>query len=95
MFEIPADLRVAIGAGLTFLFTQGLKALANLLGFDIAGWTSAVVAALVGAVLVFLDGIVALIPPELQPVASAIFGLIVVVLGSFGVHYTYKGVAVR
>lgn len=91
MFELPPELRVALGAGLTFLFSQGLKALANLIGFDFSGWGSAVVASLVAAALVFLDGIVALIPPDLQPVAGGIFAVIVTVLGAFGVHYSYKG----
>lgn len=91
MFELPPDLRVALGGFLTFLLTQGLKALANIIGFDISGWGSALVASLVAAILLFVDGIVAMIPPEYQPVASAIFGLIAAVLSAFGVHYSYKG----
>lgn len=93
MFELPPDLRVAVAGLLTYLLTQGLKALANLIGFDFGGWGSALVASLVGAILLFIDGIVALIPPEWQPVASAVFGLIAAVLSGFGIHYTYKGAA--
>jgi hypothetical protein len=92
MFELPPELRVALGGFLTFLLTQGLKALANLIGFDIGGWGSAIVASIVASILIFVDGIVALIPPEWQPVAGAVFGLIAAILSAFGVHYSYRNV---
>lgn len=92
MFELPPELRVALGGFLAFLLTQGLKALANLIGFDFSGWGSAIVASVVAAILLFVDGIIAMIPVEWQPVAGAVFGLVAALLSAFGVHYSYRNV---
>jgi len=87
---LPIELKVALGGFLTFLFTAGLKALANLFNKDFSGWQAGVVAALVAAVVVFLESLVALIPAEYVEVVGALFALAVTILSAFGFHYTRK-----
>ena len=90
MLVIPAELRVVLVGFVTYLLTQGLKALAGLLGKDFSGWAAAVVAIVVGSIMFFLDGIVASIPVEYHDVVAGAFGLIIAVLSAFGVHYARK-----
>jgi len=78
---------------ITFLVTQGVKALFKLFGKDVSGGAAAFVAIFAGAVVFFFNGLVALLPPEQQQAFTAAFGFIAAVLGAFGVHYTYKHVA--
>lgn len=86
------DLPVEIKGLITFLVTQGLKALANLFGFDFEGWASALVAIVAGAVIFFIEGVLGLVPVEQQPLVSAIIALVVSLLSAFGIHYTYRNV---
>lgn len=86
------DLPVEIKGLITFLVTQGLKALANLFGFDFEGWVSALVAIVAGAIIFFIEGVLGLVPVEQQPLVSAIIALVVSLLSAFGIHYTYRNV---
>lgn len=90
MLTIPADLKVYIVGGLTFLLTNGLKALVGTWGGTIEGWGTAIVAASVAAIMLFLDAIVGLIPVEYHSLAGSVFGLAVAILGAMGVHFTIK-----
>ncbi len=92
MLVIPVELKVILAGFLTMLLTQGLKALANLLGKDFSGWLAAAVAVVVGAIVFFLDGLVGMTPPEYHDVVGGIFALIITVLSAFGIHYTRKNV---
>ena len=47
MLEIPVELQAILIGFLTMILTQGMKALANLLGKDFSGWASAFVAVVV------------------------------------------------
>jgi hypothetical protein len=88
MITIPVEIK----ALLTFLITQGLKAVANLFGGDFSKWGSVAVASVVGAILFFFEGILALVPPEKQELVTGVLGFIALLLGSFGTHYTYKNI---
>ena len=88
MLALPEEIKVL----LTFLVTQGVKSLAKLFGKDINGGGAAVVAVLVGAIVFFIEGVIALFP-EHEELAEIILSLLAVVLGSFGTHYTYKNIA--
>jgi FtsH-binding integral membrane protein len=90
MLELSPDLQALLFAGVTFLVTEGLKALGPFLKIDISGAKSVVVAALVGVLLLLVNGWLALIPPEYHEVARSVMSLVVVVLSSFGVHKTVK-----
>ena len=86
MFEFPIE-TVAL---LTFLLTQGIKALLGLFSKDMSGMTSAVVAVAVGAILFFMAGIVGIFPVGVQESIVAGLSLVGVILSGFGIHYTYK-----
>ena len=88
MFVFPVE----IVALLTFLLTQGIKALLGLFNKDMSGMTSAVVAVAVGSILFFLAGIVGIFPVEIQESIVAGLSLVGVILSGFGIHYTYKGI---
>ena len=89
MVALPEEIKIL----LTYLVTQGVKALASLFGKDIAGWGAAVVAVLVGAVLFFLEGILALVPADKQELVASVLAFVAVILGSFGTHYSVKSLA--
>jgi len=88
MFTLPVEVKAAA----TFFLTQGIKSLFGLFKVEIGGWGSAVVAAFVGAVLFFGEGVIATISPAQQEGVVAAFNLVLVILGAFGVHKTYKGI---
>jgi len=85
-------LPIEIKALLSYLITQGLKALWALFGKDFGGGAAAFGAVVVGAVLFFLEGILGMIPEDYIDVVNGALGLIVLILSSFGIHYTYKNV---
>lgn len=85
-------LPIEIKALLTYLLTQGIKALLALFGKDVSGWASAFTAVAVGAVLFFIEGLLALVPEAYAESVNAGLAFIVVILGSFGTHYTYKNI---
>ena len=88
MFELPIEVK----ALLAFLVTQGIKALLGLFGADLAGKWAAVVAALVAAVLVFAEGLLALASPEVQDIIVKGLTLLAGILGAFGIHKTYAAI---
>ena len=88
MFELPIEVKML----LTFLITQGLKALLGLFGPDLAGKWAAVVAALVAAVLFFAEGLLAVIDPATRDIIVKVLTLLVGILGAFGIHKTYAAI---
>ena len=88
MFSLPEEIKVLVA----FLVTQGVKAVANLFGKDIGGVGAAGVAVLVGAIVFFAEGLLALVSPEKQEVVQSALALVALLLSSFGTHYTYKGI---
>jgi len=89
MIALPNELKILI----TFLITQGIKAVFGLFSKDLSGVGAAITAILVGAVIVFIEGVLNLFP-ESQEIVSAVLGFLAVVLGSFGTHYTYRNIGV-
>ena len=90
MLSLPIEIK----ALLTYLITQGLKALLALFGKDLAGGMAAVVVVIVGSIVFFIDGILALTPPEYIDSVTAFLALFVSLLSAFGIHKTYKGIGV-
>ena len=86
-------LPIEIKGLLTFLITQGAKALVGLFGKDFSGTAAAITAVVIGSILFFVDGLLALVPVEYQDSVGAVLALIVSLLSAFGVHYTYKNIA--
>lgn len=86
MISLPIEIKAVIA----YLITQGLKSLSAIFGGDISGKWSAVVAAVVSAVLLFLEAILGLVPEDYVEIVNGFLAFLVVVLSSYGVHYTYK-----
>ena len=89
MLSLPIEIK----ALLTYLITQGIKALLALFGKDMAGVAAAVAAVAVGAIVFFIDGMLALVPVEYVDSVGAFLALVVSLLSAFGIHYSYKNIA--
>lgn len=72
----------------TFLVTEGAKAIANQFGRDLSSSVSAIVAALVGLILVLVDPLLASIPAGAEPLILGAVNLVLVVFSAFGLHRT-------
>lgn len=88
LVQLPDELKVLVLLLVTPLVTEGLKSLGDLLHIDLSGKSAAVAAALCGALFFFADALLAHVPPQYETIANALLGLLVVILGSFGVHRT-------
>jgi len=87
MFTLPIEIKSAF----TFLATQGIKSLFAMLKVPIGGWGSVVIAAFVGSILFFGEGVIAALSPDSQAGVVAACNLVLVILSAFGIHKTYKG----
>lgn len=88
--QLPNEVQVLIAAGVAYLVTQGLKSLSEFLGFDLSGIGAMITASLVSVVVVFANALLVAVPPEAQASVAAVFGLLVALLGAFGLHKTLK-----
>lgn len=88
MNELPVELQLLITAGIGYLVTNGLKALFP--SWDISGTSAKITAALTTCVIALANQGLTFIPPAYQPVAVAVFGLLVSVLGAYGIHFSVK-----
>ena len=97
MFELPVEVVAFIigilTIGVGFLVAQGVKGFLAIFGKDLSGYAAAFTAVVVGALLVFIQGFVGLFPPEIQEIVVTILKALVTILGMFGAHKTYKGLA--
>jgi len=83
--ELQALIQVGVEIAVVFVLTQLLK-----LGFDFSGYKAQIVAALVGAVMVIVNSLLAKVPASLEGIVGALLNLLVVVLGAFGVYKVYR-----
>lgn len=91
MITLPLEIKIF----LTFLITQGIKAVAKLFSKDIGGTGAALVAVIVGAVVYFVEGMLALVPEDKVGLYGSALAFIAMILGSYGTHYTYKSIGVN
>ena len=90
MLEIPFELQVLIAAAVTYLVTEGEKVVGGWFGKDLGGVFAGFAAAITGAVVLFFNTWLALIPPEYVPTVQAVFALLVALLAAFGIHRKLK-----
>jgi hypothetical protein len=86
LVQLPTELKAILAGFVAMLVTEGLKALGDVLHIDLSGKVAAVTAAIVAAIVFFLDALLAKIPPEFEGVASALLFLLVTVLSAYGIH---------
>lgn len=89
LIEVPVELQALIQVGveiaIVFILTQLAKA-----GFDFSGYKAQLVAAVLSAVMVIVNSLLAKVPANLEGIVGALLNLLVVVLGSFGVYKLYR-----
>lgn len=95
LVQLPEELKAILLPFITFLVTEGLKALGGLFGVDLSGKVSAVVAAIAGALFFFADVLLAKVPPEFEGVANALLMLLVSILSAYGLHRQFVRVGGR
>ena len=86
LVQLPPELKALIGLVVTLFVTQVLKWVAGKFGIDLSGYSARIVAALVASVLALVDASLASIPAEFAPIANAVLGLLVVIVGSYGLY---------
>lgn len=79
LVQLPEPLRVVVAGFIATLVTEGLKALGALFNIDLSGKAALVTAAVVTAVLFFIDALLAKIPPEFEGIANAILALLIAI----------------
>lgn len=87
---LPSELKLVLTVLITYAVTEGLKVIGKWVKYDLTGSAAAIAASLTGAIVMFADTLLATIPAEYQPVVGAVFGLLIAVLGAFGVHAQIK-----
>ena len=87
MFQLPVELKALAIA----LLTQGIKGLVELLGGSISGKGSAAIAVVVGVLVFGAEGLIGILPPEVQEQVVAVLTALASILSAFGVHKFYVG----
>ena len=87
---LPTELKLVLTALITYAVTEGLKVIGKWVNYDLTGSAAAIAASLTGALVMFADTLLATIPAEYQPAVGAAFGLLIALLGAFGVHAQIK-----
>jgi hypothetical protein len=89
LVQLPNELKVILAPFIAFLVTEGLKALGALFNVDLSGRAAAVAAAVVSAVFVFADLLLANVPPSAEPYVAGALDFLVVILSAYGIHRTF------
>ena len=89
IIELPNEFKVLIASVLTVIVTQVLKFLGEKIDFDLSGYTAQVVAGLVAAALVVINGALSHVPAGFEPLVSQVIGLVLIVLASFGAYKVF------
>ena len=87
---LPNELKFVLASFVTFLVTEGLKVVGKWFNADLSGASAGIAAGLTGAAVLFADSLLALVPVAYQGTVAAIFGLVIALLGAFGVHAQFK-----
>ena len=87
---LPNELKILLASAVSFLVTEGLKVVGKWFSADLSGGGSVIAASLTTAIVVFAESLLALVPAQYQDSVAAIFGLLIALLGAFGVHSQLK-----
>lgn len=79
-----------LASAIAFLVTEGLKVVGGWFKADLSGVSAGIAASLTAAIVMFAESLLALVPVEYQDSVAAFFGLLVALLGAFGVHKQMK-----
>ena len=87
--ELPLELQVALSGLVAMIATEGVKALFKK---DIPELAKVITAGLLTILFGASNYLLGLVPPELQQTVSAVFAVVVSLLGAFGLHRMYKAI---
>ena len=90
LVELPVELQDVILLAVQIAVVFALTQLSKLLKADLSGYAAQVTAALFAAVMVVVNVLLAKIPVNLESIAAALFQLVVVLLGAFGLYKVYR-----
>ena len=90
--ELPIELQVALSGLVAMVVTEGVKALFQK---DIPELAKVVTAGVMTILFGFSNYLLGLVPVELQQTVSAVFAVIVSLLGAFGLHRMYKALRTK
>jgi hypothetical protein len=86
LVQLPENLKLILTPFVAFLVTEGLKAVGALFKIDLSGYAAAVTAAVAGALFLYADSLLALIPPAFEPFANGLLAFLFVILSAYGIH---------
>lgn len=87
---LPNELKVILASVIAFLVTEGLKVVGKWIKADLSGAGAAIAASLTTAFVVFAEALLALVGEQYRATVAAVFGLLIALLGAFGVHAQLK-----
>lgn len=88
--SLPDPLKALLLIGVTFIVTELLKLLGNVLKLDLSGYAAQIASAVVASILVIANMLLAKIPLEYEPIVTAVLNLAVVLLGSWGTYKVFR-----
>lgn len=87
---LPNELKLLLASAVAFLVTEGLKVVGGWFKADLSGAAAGIAAAATTAVIIFAESLLALVPDQYRASVNALFGLLIALLGAFGVHSQLK-----
>lgn len=87
---LPNELKVLLASAVAFLVTEGLKVVGKWFNADLSGASAGIAASVTTALVVFSEALLALVNDQYRATVQAIFGLLIALLGAFGVHAQIK-----
>ena len=85
--ELPIELQVALSGLVAMIVTEGVKALFQK---EIPELAKVITAGLLTIIFGAFNYLLSLVPVEFQSTVSAVFAVVVSLLGAFGLHRMYK-----
>jgi hypothetical protein len=88
LVQLPNELKLILTPFVAFLVTEGLKAIGGLFHLDLSGYAAAATAAVAGALFLFIDNVLATVPPAAEPFVNGLLTFLYVILSAYGIHRT-------
>lgn len=92
LISLPVELQEVLLRALEIAAVFALTQLSKYLPFDISGYKAEIVAALFAAIMVIVNGFLSQVPAGLENLVAALLNLVVILLGSYGMHKVYRRV---
>ncbi len=84
---LPSEIKLALSSLIAMIVTEGVKAVFKK---ELPELVKLLTAVVFTAIISLSEGLLAFVPLEYQATVSAVFALVVSLLGAFGLHRIYK-----